>query len=118
MDRGLIGGKLARVVAVSTALLVPLALTACGGKPAAATVEVDPNGPPNAGRLAAALVAQEKVKPEVASCTAQALLRRLDEATVRTILAGRSSESSAKTPTGVSMLDSKIGAASLTCSSG
>ena len=56
MDRGLIGGKLARVVAVSTALLVPLALSACGGgKPAAATVEVDPNGPPNAGRLAAAL---------------------------------------------------------------
>ncbi len=119
MDRGPIGGKLARVVAVSTALLVPLALSACGGgKPAAATVEVDPNAAPNAGRLAAALVAQEKVEPEVAGCTAQALLRRLDEATVRTILAGRSSESSAKTPTGVSMLDSKIGAASLTCSSG
>jgi hypothetical protein len=120
VDRGLIGRRLARVAAVSTALLVPLALSACGGgsATATATAEVDPSAAPDAGKLAAVLVAQRKVDPEVASCTAQALLKRLGLGTVRTILAGQSSGTGAKSPTGVSMLDSKIGVASLACSSG
>lgn len=110
------------------ALIAGLALSSCNGEDEVTGAAAEPAeaealaggapATPDADALRVAMVDQELVDAAAADCAAQSLVRRLKPSELRAIVAGRSADSGRESPTGISGLERKIGAASLVCAAG
>ncbi|HLM31497.1 MAG TPA: hypothetical protein VK326_07545 [Solirubrobacterales bacterium] len=109
-QRGLgIVAALCAVIALAAAALVAFdPNTEITDSSATAEADTVVRGTLNADALARALVAQDLAAPPVAACTAQSLIKDLDQLQVKAIISGL--------PEGSQGLRGRIGAAVLVCS--